>query len=106
MMLQMSASNTLIQAMVPDHLRGRVMAVYSMMFMGMAPFGAFLGGALADRIGAPLTVSMGAVACIGGAALFGLQLPKIRVEGRQLLIAQNMAAGAPAEEMTASVVED
>jgi MFS family permease len=106
MMLQMSSSNTLIQAMVPDHLRGRVMAVYSMMFMGMAPFGAFLGGALADRLGAPLTVSMGAVACIGGAALFGLQLPKIRVEGRQLIIAQGMTAGASAEEMTARVVED
>jgi MFS family permease len=106
MMLQMSSSNTLIQAMVPDHLRGRVMAVYSMMFMGMAPFGALLGGALADRLGAPLTVSMGAVACVGGAALFGLQLPKIRVEARQLIIAQGMTAGAPPEEMTARVVED
>jgi MFS family permease len=106
MMLQMSSSNTLIQAMVPDQLRGRVMAVYSMMFMGVAPFGAFLGGALADRLGAPLTVSMGAVACIGGASLFGLQLPKIRVEGRQLIIAQGMTAGTPAEEMTARVVED
>src|SRR5437762_1796494 len=47
MMLEMSSSNTLIQAMVPDHLRGRVISVYSMMFMGMAPFGALLGGALA-----------------------------------------------------------
>jgi MFS family permease len=106
MMLQMSSSNTLIQAMVPDHLRGRVMAVYSMMFMGMAPFGAFFGGALADRLGAPLTVLMGAVACIGGAALFGLQLPKIRVEARQLIVAQSMTAGAPSEEMTARVAED
>jgi MFS family permease len=56
MMLQMSSSNTLIQAMVPDHLRGRVMALYSMMFMGMAPLGALLGGSLADRLGAPITV--------------------------------------------------
>src|SRR5208337_4386671 len=56
MMLQMACSNTLIQTMVPDHLRGRVMSVYSMMFMGMAPFGAFFGGALADRIGAPVTI--------------------------------------------------
>src|SRR5262249_15873962 len=44
MMLQMAASNTLIQAMVPDDLRGRVMAVYSMMFMGMAPVGALFAG--------------------------------------------------------------
>jgi MFS family permease len=42
MMVQMASSNTLIQSMVPDGLRGRVMAVYSMMFMGMAPLGALL----------------------------------------------------------------
>jgi MFS family permease len=106
MMLQMSSSNTLIQAMVPDHLRGRVMAVYSMMFMGMAPFGALFAGALADRLGAPITVAMGAVAAVGGAALFWLRLPKIRVEARRLIVAQAMAGGDPAEEMTARVVED
>ncbi len=106
MMLQMSSSNTLIQAMVPDHLRGRVMSVYSMMFMGMAPFGALLGGALADRLGAPLTVSIGAVACIGGAALFGLHLPRIRVEARRLIVAQGVAGGEPSQEMTARVFED
>ncbi len=106
MMLQMSSSNTLIQAMVPDHLRGRVMAVYSMMFMGMAPFGAFFAGALADRLGAPITVAMGAVAAVGGAGLFGLNLPKIRVEGRRLLVAQALAGGDPAETMTSRVVDD
>jgi MFS family permease len=105
MMLEMSSSNTLIQAMVPDHLRGRVMAVYSMMFMGMAPFGALLGGALADRLGAPLTVSIGAVACLAGAALFGFHLPKIRIEARQLIVAQAVAGGEPAEEITARVVD-
>jgi len=56
-MLQMASSNTLIQVMVPDALRGRVMAVYSMMFMGMAPLGALLGGVLSDRMGAPMTVA-------------------------------------------------
>lgn len=95
MMLEMSSSNTLIQAMVPDHLRGRVMAMYSMMFMGMAPFGALIGGALADRLGAPVTVSIGAVACIGGAIWFGLYLPKIRVEARQLIVQQTVAGGEP-----------
>lgn len=106
MMLQMSSSNTLIQSMVPDHLRGRVMSVYSMMFMGMAPFGALLGGAMADRLGAPLTVIIGAVACLGGAAIFGLRLPKIRGEARQLIIAQGMVGGEPVQEMSARVVED
>ena len=106
MMLQMSSSNTLIQAMVPDQLRGRVMAVYSMMFMGMAPFGAFFGGALADRLGAPVTVAMGAVACVGGAVLFATRLPEIRTEARRLIVAQAMAGGDPPEEVTARVVED
>ena len=63
-MLQMACSNTLIQVMVPDALRGRVMAVYSMMFMGMAPIGALLGGAIADRLGAQVTVGIGGVASV------------------------------------------
>jgi predicted MFS family arabinose efflux permease len=82
------------------------MAVYSMMFMGMAPIGALLGGALSDRLGAPLTVAMGGVASIGAAVWFGLHLPKIRVEARQLILAQAMVGGEPAEEMTTPVVEE
>jgi MFS family permease len=105
-MLQMAASNTLIQVMVPDALRGRTMAVYSMMFMGMAPIGALLGGALSDRLGAAMTVAIGGLASVAGAWWFGLQLPKIRVEARKLIIAQAMAGGEPSEEMTAPVVED
>ena len=104
-MLQMACSNTLIQSMVPDALRGRVMAVYSMMFMGMAPFGALLGGAMADRLGAPIAVATGGVASIAGAIWFGRQLPIFRGEARQLIIAQAMAGGEPAEEMTARVVQ-
>ena len=105
-MLQMACSNTLIQVMVPDALRGRAMAVYSMMFMGLAPIGALLGGALSDRLGAPMTVAIGGLAAVTGAWWFGVQLPKIRVEARQLIVAQAMAGGEPAEEMGASVVED
>ncbi|MGB8912884.1 MAG: MFS transporter, partial [Candidatus Sulfotelmatobacter sp.] len=104
-MLQMASSNTLIQVMVPDALRGRVMAVYSMTFMGMAPIGALLGGALADRLGAQLTVAIGGLASIVGACWFGLQLPKIRVEARRLIVAQALAGGEPSE-MTAQAVED
>jgi len=105
-MLQMACSNTLIQSMVPDALRGRVMAVYSMMFMGMAPFGALLGGAIADRVGAPTAVAAGGVAGIVGAIVFGRKLPVFRGEARQLIIAQAVAGGEPLEEMTARVVAD
>lgn len=97
LMVQMASSNTLIQSMTPDRLRGRVMAVYSMMFMGLAPFGAFVAGALATHIGAPWTVALGGVACIGGAILFGCYLPTIRGEARKLVLAQSMAAGVPAQ---------
>jgi MFS family permease len=102
-MLQMASSNTLIQVMVPDALRGRVMAVYSMMFMGLAPLGALMGGALSDRIGAQMTVAIGGLAAVAGAVWFGFHLPKIRVEARKLILAQQMAGGEPAEEMTLPV---
>jgi MFS family permease len=100
MMVQMAASNTLVQSMVPDSMRGRVMSVYSMMFMGMAPFGGFFAGAIAHRIGAPYTVALGGLACIGGAVLFGMNLPAIRGKARELILPQNMTAGAPAQEVT------
>jgi MFS family permease len=105
MMTQMASSNTLIQVMVPDRLRGRMMAVYSMMFMGMAPFGSLLYGALAEHIGAPHTLMMGGCVAIVGAILFARNLPKIRVEARQLILAQGMAGGEPAEEMTTRIVD-
>jgi MFS family permease len=101
MMVQMASSNTLIQAMVPDRLRGRVMAVYSMMFMGMAPIGALLSGWSADHIGAQWTLALGGVMAIIGAAFFARNLPKIRVEARELIIAQGMAGGEPAQEVAA-----
>jgi MFS family permease len=97
MMVQMASSNTLIQSMVPDRLRGRVMAIYSMMFVGMAPFGALLAGVLAHLLGAPMTVAIGGLVCIAGAIVFGFHLPKIRAEGRELILTQMMSAGEPAD---------
>ena len=100
MMVQMAASNTLVQTMVPDKLRGRVMAVHSMMFMGMAPFGALLAGALAHRLGAPITVALGGAVCIVGAVVFWSRWPVFRHEARQMIVAMQMAGGDPAEEVT------
>ena len=91
MMVQMSASNTLIQAMVPDALRGRVMALYSMMFMGLAPVGALLAGTLAARVGAPIVVAAGGVLACAGAIRFWTRLPALRPDARQLLLAQQAA---------------
>jgi MFS family permease len=98
MMLQMSSSNTLIQAMVPDELRGRVMSLYSMMFMGMAPIGALMAGSLANYLGAPWTVALGGAACIVGSLLFGWNLPKLRHDARELIVALQMTGGEPASK--------
>jgi MFS family permease len=95
LMVQMACSNTLIQAMVPDHLRGRVMALYSVMFMGMAPFGALGAGAVAQRLGAPWTVAMGGVACVAASFSYKASFPTFRQEARQLIVAQGMAGGEP-----------
>jgi len=98
LMTQMAASNTLIQSMAPDHLRGRIMAIYSMMFMGMVPLGALLSGALADHVGAPMTVALGGTGAIAGAIVFGRNLSKLRVEARQLIAAQGIASDAPGQD--------
>jgi MFS family permease len=105
MMIQMASSNTLIQSMVPDRLRGRVMSVYAMTFMGMAPFGALLAGSVAHNIGAPWTVAIGGVVSVVGAFVFGMRLPVHRPVAREMIIAQQMAGGAPAQEMTGRVFE-
>ncbi len=107
MMTQMSSSNTLVQAMVPDTLRGRVMSVYSMMFMGLAPFGALLAGMLAGYIGAAETVALGGAVCIVGAVVFGYKLSGLEQEGRQMIVAMQMTGGEPASKAFAgSPTED
>ena len=75
MMVHMSSSQTLVQLMAPDELRGRVMAVFTMLTIGLSPFASFFAGALADRFGSPLTVTMEGMVCLGGAAWFAYRLP-------------------------------
>jgi MFS family permease len=104
MMIEMAASNTLIQAMVPDNLRGRVMAVYSMMFMGMAPIGALIAGSVAQRLGAQRTVMIGGAVCIVVGLVFALRLPRLREEARKIVIALQMTAASPGDEISESSV--
>ena len=90
MITQAASTNTLIQSMVPDAMRGRVMALYVISFMGMMPIGALVEGWVAERIGAPLTVMGGGLVCIAGAIVFNVRLPKLRVMARQLIDAQHV----------------
>jgi MFS family permease len=78
MMVQMAASNTILQTIVEEDKRGRVMSFYSMAFLGMAPLGSLFAGVLASAIGAPQTVLVGGVACLLGMAAFALMLPRLR----------------------------
>jgi len=78
MMVQMAAANTILQTIVEDDMRGRVMSFYAVAFMGMAPFGSLLAGSLAHRIGAADTLLIGGVCCILGSLSFAAKLPSLR----------------------------
>ena len=101
MMVQMASSNTLIQAMTPDRLRGRIMSVYSMMFMGLAPFGALSAGAVAHHLGAPLDGGVWEAWRASPAPLFSAcTCPGFVREARELILEQGMMAGVPAQGAT------
>jgi MFS family permease len=78
MMVQMASTNTVIQTIVEEEKRGRVLSFYTMSFLGTAPFGSLLAGWLSSRIGAPNTVVLSGVLCIATAAWFARELPAIR----------------------------
>ena len=88
LMLQMSGSNTLLQTMVPDRMRGRVMSFYTLSLMGMAPFGSLFAGAVSTRIGAPHTVAVGGILCLAGALLFKLYLPSFEGDAATIIVDQ------------------
>ena len=77
-MVQMAASNTVLQTIVDEDKRGRVMSFYTMAFMGTAPFGSLLAGWVADKIGAPQTLLFGGIGCVLGALWFATTLPRLR----------------------------
>lgn len=79
MMLQMASSNTIIQTIVDDDKRGRVMSIYLMAFMGAVPIGSFIAGSLSGMIGPAETLRCGGIICILGAAVFACRLSVLRV---------------------------
>lgn len=78
MMLVMASSNTVIQTVIDDSKRGRVMSFYAMAFMGTAPFGSLLAGALAKVIGTPMTLAIGGFSCIVGATFYFRKMPEMQ----------------------------
>jgi MFS family permease len=98
MMQGLTASNTIIQTLVDENMRGRVMSYYTMAFVGMAPFGSLLAGALAHLIGAPRTVIVSGIACILGGLWFWSRLPHLRKDMRPLYERMGIIPQAPIME--------
>src|ERR1700678_2688145 len=86
MMQGLAASNTVIQTLVPEDMRGRVMSYYTMAFVGMAPFGSLLAGTLAHHLGAPHAVMITGAFCLAGSVWFTTQLRSIRKVMRPIYI--------------------
>jgi len=84
MMQGLTTSNTILQTLVDDKMRGRVMSYYTMAFVGMAPFGSLLAGGLAHLIGAPATVIVSGIACIVGGLVFWSRMSAIRHDMRPI----------------------
>ena len=86
MMVTMAATNTVLQTIVEERLRGRVMSFYAMAFLGTAPVGSLISGVVADRLGPTTTVTIGGVACILGGIWFAIGLPKFRAHVRPIYV--------------------
>jgi MFS family permease len=95
MMVSVAATNTALQTLSPDPLRGRVLGFYGMMFVGMTPIGALLSGWAGDHMGAPLTVITGAVFCVAGALLFNRKRTVIRAALREFMDQQAEGFAVP-----------
>lgn len=86
MMMTMASSNTLIHTLVDDDKRGRIMSLYVMAFMGTAPFGSLIAGALSNEIGAPNTILLSGITCLFSAIWFAKQLPALRKHVKPIYI--------------------
>jgi MFS family permease len=97
-MVQSAASNTILQTLVRDEMRGRVMAFYAVAILGTTPFGSLLAGALAARFGVSWTLFGGGLLCAAGAAVFARRLPRLRAQALPIyvergIIVPEIAAG-------------
>jgi MFS family permease len=107
MMLQMASSNTFLQTVVDDDKRGRILSLYTMAYIGVAPIGSLLMGFVAQHVGAPITLAIGGGATLIGAAAFGRKLEDFRAQVRPVyqrmgIIPHEVATGIQAATQTTS----
>lgn len=105
-MVQLAISNTLLQTLVREDMRGRVMSLYTMAFMGMATFGSLLAGFIAGLIGAPMTLVAAGLMCIVGAVGFAWRLPKLRQQARPVYIEKGVISVTDESLLEATDLEE
>ena len=96
-MIEMASTNTILQTITKEELRGRVMAFYTMAFLGTAPIGSLLAGIVASRIGAPATIIAGGVAVLAGGAWLAFRLPVLREHIRPIYREMGIIAAVQAD---------
>jgi MFS family permease len=97
-MVEMASTNTILQTITEERLRGRVMAFYTLAFLGTAPIGSLLAGVVADRIGAPATIIAGGFVCVAGGVWLAVRLPSIRQLVRPIYVERGILPGLPTGE--------
>ncbi|MCX5854978.1 MAG: MFS transporter [Deltaproteobacteria bacterium] len=93
MIVQMASSNTILQSIVDEDKRGRVMSIYATAIIGVMPLGNLFAGTMASWIGAPNTLIVSGIACIIGSLIFAVNLPQIRKEVRPIYIKMGIISG-------------
>jgi MFS family permease len=103
MMVEMASTNTILQTIVKDEMRGRVMSFYTMAFLGTAQLGSLLAGVVADHIGPMKTITLGGIACLIAAAVFAVRLPSLRAHVRPIYVERGILAAGEIEAGTKSL---
>jgi MFS family permease len=92
-MVLIAASNTALQTLADNQMRGRVMSLFTMMLVGMAPLGSLLAGWAADEMGAPMVVAIGGGFCVMAGVVFARRLPGLREAAKPILVARGIILG-------------
>ena len=100
-MVEMASTNTIVQTITEERLRGRVMAFYTMAFLGTAPIGSLLSGVAAEHVGVSATIIFGGVACIAGALWLATRLPGLRAQVRPIYVERGVLAASEADAIKA-----
>jgi MFS family permease len=100
--IQMASTNTIIQTIVEERFRGRVMAFYTMAFFGTVPIGSLLSGLAAERVGAPMTIRLGGLICFVSGLWFASLLPMLRRLVRPIYVERGIIVEPPVDPGTAT----